>query len=187
MAWPRVSARAASIVARVPIDATVMMNPNWLTVPYAMISLRSFWRRAIQPPIIMVKRPSGMMIGCHALVALKVGASRATRNTPALTIAAECRKEETGVGAAIAPGSQKWKGAIADLESAPMTSRIAAVEIAVEFSCDVVSAPGAVRSEKFQNPVVTPIRTIPTSMISPPSVVTRSAWPAARREEARSA
>ena len=127
------------------------------------------------------------MIGCHALGALKVGASRATRNTPALTIAAECRKEETGVGAAIAPGSQKWKGAIADLESAPMTSRIAAVEIAVEFSCDVVSAPGAVRSEKFQNPVVTPIRTIPTSMISPPSVVTRSAWPAARREEARSA
>ena len=41
---------------------------------------------------------------------------------PALTIAAACRYALTGVGAAMAPGSQKWKGKIADLLSAPTSS-----------------------------------------------------------------
>ena len=46
---------------------------------------------------------------------------------PALTIAAACRYALTGVGAAIAPGSQKWKGKMADLLSAPTSSRTIAV------------------------------------------------------------
>lgn len=47
---------------------------------------------------------------------------------PALTIEAACRYALTGVGAAIAPGSQKWKGICADFVRAPTrTSRTAVV------------------------------------------------------------
>ena len=45
---------------------------------------------------------------------------------PAFTIAAACRYALTGVGAAMAPGSQKWKGKIADLLSAPTSRRTSA-------------------------------------------------------------
>ena len=57
---------------------------------------------------------------CHVVTSCISGAKRATRYIPALTMAAECRYAETGVGAAIAPGSQKWAGTMADLVSAPM-------------------------------------------------------------------
>ena len=47
------------------------------------------------------------------------GHSRTSRNTPSFTIVAECRKADTGVGAAIAWGNQKWNGNCALLVSAP--------------------------------------------------------------------
>jgi hypothetical protein len=43
----------------------------------------------------------------HSEVPASTGQRRARRNTPALTIVAECRYAETGVGAAIAFGNQK--------------------------------------------------------------------------------
>ena len=58
---------------------------------------------------------------------------------PAFTIAAACRYALTGVGAAIAPGSQKWNGKIADLLSAPTRSRTIAVSMRGPVSVD----PGA--------------------------------------------
>ena len=54
------------------------------------------------------------------------GHRRASRKTPAFTIVAECRKAETGVGAAIALGSQKWNGNCALLVSAPSRMRTSA-------------------------------------------------------------
>ena len=135
----------------------------------------------------MVTRPSGMMAKCHVSVAPKVGDRRATRKTPAFTIAAECRNADTGVGAAMAPGSQKWNGAMADLVSAPTTSRTTAVAIAGVCSCSSVRAPGSVSAENSQCPVVWPMSTMPTSMARPPMVVTSSACPAERRDDARSA
>ena len=51
---------------------------------------------------------------------------RAIRNSPAFTIVAECRYADTGVGAAIACGSQKWKGNCADLVKQPSRIRISA-------------------------------------------------------------
>ena len=51
------------------------------------------------------------------------GHRRASRKTPALTIVAECRYADTGVGAAIACGSQKWNGNCALLVSAPSSTR----------------------------------------------------------------
>ncbi|MNL37088.1 hypothetical protein D3C87_1592100 [compost metagenome] len=47
-----------------------------------------------------------------------MGVKRASRKIPALTIVAECRYADTGVGAFIAPGNQKWKGNCADLVKA---------------------------------------------------------------------
>ena len=38
---------------------------------------------------------------------------------PAFTIVAECSRALTGVGAAIAAGSQKWNGNCADFVNAP--------------------------------------------------------------------
>ena len=47
------------------------------------------------------------------------GHRRASRNTPAFTIVAECKYADTGVGAAIACGSQKWNGNCALFVSTP--------------------------------------------------------------------
>ena len=43
----------------------------------------------------------------------------AIRKVPALTMVAECKYALTGAGAAMALGSQKWKGNWADLVKAP--------------------------------------------------------------------
>ena len=40
-----------------------------------------------------------------------------------MTIAAACRKALTGVGAAMAEGSQKWNGTSADFDSAPTSTQ----------------------------------------------------------------
>ena len=101
---------------------------------------------------------------------------------PAFTIAAECRYADTGVGAAIAPGSQKCQGAWADLVSAPSMISTIAAEMAWVFSMSVIWE----TSESFQIPALWPSRLMPTSMPRPPKVVTMSACMAARREEARS-
>jgi hypothetical protein len=50
--------------------------------------------------------------------------------TPAFTMAAACRYALTGVGAAMAPGSQKWKGTSADLVTAPIRMRTTAAPTA---------------------------------------------------------
>ena len=47
---------------------------------------------------------------------------RATRYTPAVTIVAAWISADTGVGPAMASGSQTWSGICADLPEAPMKS-----------------------------------------------------------------
>ncbi len=59
----------------------------------------------------------------QASVPPSAGEKRISRKTPAFTMVAECRKADTGVGAAMAPGSQKWKGNCADLVKAPIRNR----------------------------------------------------------------
>ncbi len=121
----------ASIRSPPPEPTSTVMRPSWLTVPNARMSLRSYSRTARQPASSMVSRPSPTMIGRQGGASAKPGVSRATRYTPALTIAAACRYALTGVGAAIAPGSQKCIGTIADLDSAPMSTSTSATLIAV--------------------------------------------------------
>ena len=47
------------------------------------------------------------------------GKNRATKNTPAVTIVAECISADTEVGPSIASGNHEWNGNCADLPMAP--------------------------------------------------------------------
>ena len=66
-------------------------KPSWLTVPYASSSLTSCLASARKPPISMVTMPGVSSTGRQMPSSAKAGASTATRNTPAFTIAAACR------------------------------------------------------------------------------------------------
>src|SRR6478609_9842816 len=82
-----------------------------------------------------------------------------------------------GVGAAIAPGSQNWKGMIADLLIPPTI--INTIEV-------VINGPdgGLARMLDSVNvPAVTPSMTTPISITRPPAVVTISACEAAVLDE----
>src|SRR5215212_11111742 len=57
---------------------------------------------------------------------LKMKEQRTTMYSPAVTIVAACMSAETGVGPAIASGSQTYKGICADLPHAP-TKRPSAI------------------------------------------------------------
>ncbi|CPU65740.1 Uncharacterised protein [Mycobacteroides abscessus] len=98
-----------------------------------------------------------------------------------MTIAAACRYALTGVGAAIAAGSQKCSGMSADLLAAPTRRQTIAA----------VTAPpvgGAAMISDMRNvPPWTPRITTPTSMARPPAVVRMIACMAARRLALRSA
>jgi hypothetical protein len=59
-------------------------------------------------------------------------------------MAAACRYALTGVGAAIAPGSQKWKGTKADFDSAPTSSSRTATTTSGE-STPLATAPASTR------------------------------------------
>jgi hypothetical protein len=83
------------------------MSPKWLIVEYASTPLRSRWKSAATAPSSSEPSPSVHRIQNHSGVPASAGQRRARRNTPALTIVAECRYADTGVGAAIALGNQK--------------------------------------------------------------------------------
>ena len=53
----------------------------------------------------------------------KIGAQRATMNTPAVTIVAAWIRALTGVGPSMASGSQTYSGSWADLPVAPRNSK----------------------------------------------------------------
>ena len=81
----------------------------------------------------------------------------------------------------MAPGSQKCSGAMADLLVAPTIT---------SPNAQCTSAPEggeATMSLSRYDPVSWARMIMPTSIASPPSVVTSSAWAAARRDDARSA
>ena len=92
-----------------------------------------------------------------------------------MTIAAACRYAEIGVGAAIAPGSQKWNGASADLLSAPARiSGAASITRAPDGGAATIAA-------RLFVPAAWPSAISPTSIARPPVVVTISAVRAAER------
>ncbi len=74
-----------------------------------------------------VARPAPPTSQNHGSVPPMTGHSRASRKTPAFTMVAECRYDDTGVGAAMALGSQKWNGNCALLVNAPSSTSTSAV------------------------------------------------------------
>ena len=91
MACAHSIARPASMRSPPPAPTMRVIRPSWLTVPNARMSFRSYSRTARQPASSMVSRPSVTTIGRHGGASAKPGVRRATRYTPALTIAAACR------------------------------------------------------------------------------------------------
>lgn len=99
---------------------------------------------------------------------------------PAFTIAAACRYALTGVEAAMASGSQKWKGNWADFVMAATATRTAMVAVKAESVCQMLSA-------KITPSEVDPVRAhmsaTAASSAKPPAAVTineRSAGRVAR-------
>ncbi len=174
-AWAASSVRPACIDECVPMPSTVTSRPSWLTVPCASSTLMSSWRIARTAPSSIVTMPRLTSPQRHHGSSTNAGESAAMRKMPAFTIAAAWRKAETGVGAAMAPGSQYWNGTIADLDSAPTTMSAAAHAAAAVCG----GSASVAASEKV--PVCDSSSMMPTSIDRPPTVVTMSAVWAARR------
>ena len=75
----------------------------------------------IVPPIIAVPSPITATNHCK-LECSNNGNKRAIKNTPAVTIVAECSSVETGVGPSIASESHACSGSCADLPTMPASS-----------------------------------------------------------------
>ena len=99
------------------------MYPNWLIVEYAKTFLMSFCIR----PIVAAKNAVPAPIHTTALAEMGAmsnrKAFRAIMYTPAVTIVAAWISALTGVGPAIASGSQTNSGICADLPVAPRSRR----------------------------------------------------------------
>ena len=171
----------ASMVSREPMPTSTSRKPSWDTVPKASTSLRSVSLSARHPAMSRETRPRAMSGSCQVDEPDNPGLNAATRKTPALTMAAECRYALTGVGAVIAPGSQKCRGAMADLLAAPMMSRARA-----QWTWAPDGGAATISLSRY-DPASCARMIMPTSIARPPRVVTSSAWVAARRDEARSA
>ncbi|XQU72057.1 hypothetical protein OJJOAM_004846 [Cupriavidus sp. H18C1] len=95
---------------------------------------------------------------------------------------AECRYAETGVGAAIAWGSQKWNGNCADLvKTASSTSTI----IGGYSGCFCTVPALAITSDSSMLPQIWPSSSTPASSASPPPPVIVSAMRAPLRASER--
>lgn len=90
----------------------IIMKPSCLKVEKATIFLISKHTREDKEPKIKVNKPINIKSSFKNL--LNQGAlKRNSKYKPAVTKVLECTKEDTGVGAAMAAGSQLQKGKIA--------------------------------------------------------------------------
>lgn len=90
-AWAMINTTPASVASGRPAPNITIKKPSWLTVPNASSRLRSVWRSARAPPVIIVISATVNTTGRQNPTSAKGGANRATRYTPAFTIVAECR------------------------------------------------------------------------------------------------
>src|SRR6478672_6323739 len=99
----------------------------------------SFWTR----PTVAAKKAVMPPMTTTTLIAAgaysKIGDSRATMKTPAVTMVAAWMRAETGVGPSIASGSQVCRGTCADLPIAPMKRQMQ-ISVGIDHSCPVNTA-----------------------------------------------
>lgn len=88
------------------------ITPSWLKVDKAIIFFISNSNIAAAPAINMVTQPNQITIVIAPLLS-SIKLNRIIKYTPAVTKVEECTSAETGVGAAIAAGSQAEKGTCA--------------------------------------------------------------------------
>ncbi len=91
VAWLRMWNIATTTAISVPNPSSIVIMPRWLTVEKASSALRSFLKIAMKAAIAMVARPTGVTIRNQTSVPASAGQKRASRNTPAFTMVAECR------------------------------------------------------------------------------------------------
>ena len=127
-------------------------------------------------PQNIVRRPTVAPSGNQMSTSRSTGPVSASKTMPAFTIVAEWRYALTGVGAAMAPGSQTWNGTWADLVAAAMISSTTASVAAAPEGGDI--------SLRRTVPVWSTRTSRPASRTRPPAAVMSSARRAARRTEA---
>lgn len=91
------------------IPRIINISPICLRVDKATTFFKSVSKLATNPAISIVVTPIINMVRNKTL-SFTIGRNRMSRNTPAVTRVDECTKADTGVGAAIAAGSQAEKG-----------------------------------------------------------------------------
>src|SRR5512140_179744 len=107
------------------------------------------------------------------------GAERVTRYTPAVTMVAAWIRALTGVGPAIASGSQTYNGSCADVPVAPTKrSNVIAVTVAGE-RCDAAAATSVKLSECIPGPRFQKSKKMPSKKpASPIRLTTKAFFPA---------
>ncbi len=91
VAWFMMWKTAATAAIGLFMPSSSVISPRWLMVEYASSPLRSLWNIAAYAPSISVMAPVPPTSQNHSSVPENTGQSRAIRNTPALTMVAECR------------------------------------------------------------------------------------------------
>ena len=93
---------------------------------YANTFLMSVWAMAMVAARNAVAQPTmAITQGSQSAEAARIGLTRTSRYTPAVTMVAAWIRADTGVGPAMASGSQMNNGIWADLPMAPMKSSTA--------------------------------------------------------------
>lgn len=117
--------------------------------------------KAANPAIVRVVNPTQNSV---SLFPPKRGIARTNRYTPAVTNVEECTSADTGVGAAIAAGSQAEKGTWALLVMAVITNAIT--------KKDLAEGPGALNT--YSHPPLLAHRTIDVIKVTSPTRLVRA-------------
>ena len=158
------------------------MKPSWLMVEYASTRLMSSWASAHVAAKTAVNNPTTATTVSATPETSKTGCMRTTRYTPAVTMVAAWMSAETGVGPAIASGSQTCSGTCADLPAAPANSR-SAIHVAVPLD-SLPALPSTWPISSVPSFVARKAR--PSSMAVSPTRVVRNAFFAALAASGRS-
>ena len=81
------------------------MYPSWLIVEYARTRLMSSWAQAMVAAKSAVRAPTQATTSSAPGARPRIGLTRQSRYTPAVTIVAAWISADTGVGPSIASGS----------------------------------------------------------------------------------
>ncbi len=103
-----------------PTPTPMNMKPSCDTVEYASTFLMSYWNRPIDAANSAVITPTSATTVIAPGVSTNRKLRRAIMYTPAVTMVAAWISADTGVGPAMASGSQTYSGSWADLPQAPM-------------------------------------------------------------------